>query len=41
MKTENLEKLRELVWSIQEISKQKEVKILCSRIDSIIDQMTE
>jgi hypothetical protein len=41
MKVEELLKLRELVASIQEIATQKEVKILCSRIDHVIDQIAE
>jgi hypothetical protein len=41
MKVEELLKLRELVSSIQEIASQKEVRILCSRIDHIIDQVAE
>ena len=41
IKTEELEKLRELAASMQEMSGQKEVKILCSRIESILDAMTE
>jgi len=41
MRAEDLEKLYELAASIREMASQKEVKILCSRIENILDQITE